>query len=108
MKTLKFKHHLAEQILNGTKTVTWRLFDDKDLQAGDLVEFIDSDEGNTFGQAEIIKIREKKLGKIEEQDFDGHETYESPDEMLKHYKGYYGDRVTLETSIKIIEFKLLK
>jgi hypothetical protein len=34
MKTLKFKPHLVEQILTGTKTSTWRLFDDKNIMGG--------------------------------------------------------------------------
>ena len=35
MKTLKFAPPLAKMILEGNKTATWRLFDDKDLQPGD-------------------------------------------------------------------------
>ena len=107
MKTLKFKSHLAQQILDGTKTVTWRLFDDKDLQTGDKLELINSDTGEKFADAEIAGAREKKLGEIDDSDFDGHEKYESSEEMLRHYKEYYGDRVDLDTMIKIITFKLL-
>ena len=40
MKTLKFEPELAEKILSGEKTTTWRLWDDKALKAGDSVEFI--------------------------------------------------------------------
>jgi hypothetical protein len=41
MKKLKFRHHLVKEIVTGSKTVTWRLFDDKDLQVGDELELID-------------------------------------------------------------------
>jgi len=34
MKTLKFAPDLCAQILAGTKTSTWRLFDDKNLMGG--------------------------------------------------------------------------
>lgn len=34
MKTIKFTPELSEQIIAGTKTSTWRLFDDKDLTVG--------------------------------------------------------------------------
>jgi len=37
MKTVKFRPDLAQLIMDGKKTTTWRLFDDKDLQAGDVV-----------------------------------------------------------------------
>ena len=40
MKTLKFKKVLSELILKGEKNTTWRLFDDKDLVAGDDITFL--------------------------------------------------------------------
>ena len=107
MKTLKFRHNLVQKILDDSKTVTWRLFDDKNLQAGDQVELIDWESGEKFAEAEITEVREKKLGEIEEKDFEGHEKYESREEMLKHYKEYYGDKVTVDTLVKMIDFKFL-
>lgn len=108
IKTLKFKHHLVQQILDGTKTVTWRLFDDKNLQTGDILEMIDADTGKSFCQAMITKIKEKKLGEVEENDFEGHERYASKEEMLGHYRGYYGEKVDRDTIIKMIDFKIIK
>jgi hypothetical protein len=108
MKTLKFAHDLVEQILNGTKTVTWRLFDDKNLSVGDLVEFRDSGNGEIFAQAEIVGVMEKTLGEVDEKDFKGHESYRNKEEMLETYKVYYGDKVDWETVVKIVEFKILR
>lgn len=107
MKTLKFRHHLAEEIIAGRKTVTWRLFDDKDLKVGDELKLIDWESGEKFAYAETIKIREKRLGEIEEKDFEGHEKFRSKEEMLETYRKYYGDKVDWDTIVKIIEFKLL-
>lgn len=107
MKKLKFRHHLIEEIITGKKTVTWRLFDDKDLKIGDEIELIDWDTKEKFAEAEIIKVHEKKLGEIEERDFEWHEKFGSKDEMLETYKKYYGDSVDWNTLVKIIEFKLL-
>ena len=45
MKTLKFASHLVQKILSGEKTSTWRLFDDKDLQVGDGLIFVNKDTG---------------------------------------------------------------
>ncbi len=107
MKTLKFRTNLARLILNGQKTVTWRLFDDKNLTVGDHLELIEWETGKVFATAEIVDIKEKQLGAISEPDFLGHEKFRDMAEMLQHYRDFYGNRVTMETMIKVVEFKLL-
>ena len=99
--------HLVPQILSGVKTSTWRLFDDKDLTEGDEFVMVNKETGEEFAKGKVIKVREKKLGELEDSDFDGHEKYKDQDDMLNHYKGYYGDGVSLETSIKMIDFELI-
>jgi hypothetical protein len=106
MKTLKFKPNLVEIILSGQKTVTWRLFDDKNLTVGDELEFVNKATLEKFADAVIVGIREKRLGDIEGRDFEGHETYESRDGMIKEMMSNYGDKITGDTMVKIIEFKL--
>lgn len=108
MKTLKFRHHLAEEIIAGRKTVTWRLFDDKNLEVGDKIELLYWETKEKFADAEIVKVREKRLEEIEEKDFEGHEKFGSKEEMIGTYKKYYGDRVDWDTLVKIVEFKLLR
>jgi ribonuclease HI len=113
MKRLKFEHQLAELIRQGKKTSTWRLYDDKDLSVGDVVELIDKvDPQNpatwtVASKAEIRTVIEKRLGMITEEDFAGHEDFNSREEMLQAYQKYYGPQVTLDTPVKIIQFKLL-
>lgn len=106
MKTLKFKSHLVPLILSGEKTSTWRLFDDKDLQPGDNLELVNKDTMEKFSEATIVGIREKTLKDVSDQDFDGHEKFESAEKMYETYRLYYGDKVTPETIVKIIQFKL--
>ncbi|MFA6495388.1 MAG: ASCH domain-containing protein [Candidatus Paceibacterota bacterium] len=106
MKTLKFKNHLVSLVLSGEKDVTWRLFDDKDLWPGDELELINKDTMEKFGEATILGIREKALKDIVDADFDGHEKFESTEKMLETYQSFYGDKVTPETIVKIIRFKL--
>jgi|SRR3989338_63138 len=109
MKTLKFKDYLVSKILDGSKIITWRLFDDKNLNIGDELLFINSDSGKEFAKAEIIGVREKKLGEITEADFEeGHEKYKSQEDMLVHYRDYYGEKVDLSSVIKIIKYKLIE
>lgn len=108
MKTLKFRNHLVREIEEGRKTVTWRLFDDKNLSVGDTLELLDWESGKKFAEAEITRVYEKKLGQIKESDFEGHEKYSSPEAMFQHYKEYYGDQITMDTPIKMINFKILR
>lgn len=73
MKTLKFREALSVEILNGSKNVTWRLFDDKNLSVGDRIQLITWENKEIFAEAVIIGVTEKKLNDIEEKDFEGHE-----------------------------------
>ncbi len=107
IKTLKFRKDLARMILLGQKTVMWRLFDDKDLKVGDDLQFIEWETGRPFAKAQITGVKVKQFGAISEPDFLGHERFKDMGEMLQHYRDYYGDRVTMETDVKVIDFKLL-
>ena len=104
MKALKFKPELCEQILHGSKTVTWRLFDDKNLQPGDEIQFINKETLESFGKGTIISVIVKTFGTLEKEDWVGHETYSSEEEMYDTYRSYYGDKVNPETELKIIGF----
>lgn len=106
LKTIKFAPALVPLIISGKKTSTWRLFDDKDLREGDNLSLVNKQTGEEFAHAVISKLYEKKLGEIEESDFDGHEQFGSNEEMLLTYKKYYGDKVNWETIVKIIAFSL--
>lgn len=107
-KTLKFRPHLAKLILEGNKTTTRRLFDDKDLQVGDKLNLQNWETRENFANAEILEVLEKKLGELKDIDFDGHEKFKDQDDMLSHYREYYGERVNLDTIVKIIKFRLIK
>jgi hypothetical protein len=104
MKTLKFKPELVEQILSGKKTATWRLFDDKDLQKGDELTFINKESLEPFGTAKITSLYTKTLSTLEDADWIGHERYNSDEEMYTEYRKYYGDKVGPHTEVKILSF----
>jgi len=104
MKTLKFRPHLCEQIQAGNKTSTWRLFDDKDLQTGDVLEFINKDTGTTFGTAIITSLYTKTLSTLEDKDWEGQERFASDAEMYTSYREYYGDKVGPDSEVKILMF----
>lgn len=111
MKTLKFDHQLAQLILEGKKTSTWRLYDDKDLSVNDDIKIVDKvnpDDPNSWeviGKGKVTQIIEKLLGDVTEQDMKGHEAFESREHMLKTYRTYYGERVSFDTPVKIVSFE---
>ena len=106
MKTLKFKHEFVKEMLEGRKTTTWRLFDDKDLQANDKLELIDRDTNESFGEATIAEIVERKIRELTSEELENH-GYKSLNDMLNSHRGYYGDKVNLESIVKIITFKMI-
>ncbi len=107
MKTLKFADDLVALILSGEKTSTWRLFDDKCLRVGDELSLVKKSTGIQFALARIVGVKEKKLGEVDENDFNGQEKFENKEAMLQIYRKYYGDEVDWNVSVKIIGFKLL-
>lgn len=106
-KSLKFKPELAQLIIAGKKYCTWRLFDDKDLKEGDILDLINSDTREKFGEAKLTHANEKKMKDLVEADFDGHEKFSNEDEMYRTYRSYYGDRVAPETIVKVINFEFV-
>jgi ribonuclease HI len=112
MKTLKLNHDLAVLVEQGKKTMTRRMYDDKDLSVNDdvqLIDKVDSDNPATWrsiGVARINTVVQKRLGDLDAGDYENHETVMSHEERLKHYRGYYGEQVNLDTPVKIIRFTL--
>src|SRR4051794_17166457 len=105
-KTLKFRPHLVPLVLEGHKDITWRLFDNKDLRAGDDLEFVNWETGETFAHAVAAEVREKPFAELTDRDLEGHEKFQSDEEMYATYSTYYGQPVTKDTLVKVIEFKL--
>ena len=106
MKTLKFKSHLIKPILNKTKTTTWRLFDDKNITENDEFIFINSDTSEKFTHAVVESVIEKPFSELTDEDWAGHERFESDDLMYETYTKYYKQPVDENTLVKIIRFHL--
>jgi ribonuclease HI len=113
MKTIKLEHHLAQMVHDGSKTATWRIYDDKNLAVNDEIELVDKVDPqqpgtwHVFANAVIDTIVEKRLGEIQEADFEGHETFESKEKMMATYRRYYGPQIDEQTPVKMIHFHLL-
>ena len=106
MKTMKFRKYLSEMILRGEKTTTWRLFDDKDITKGDRVTFMVKETLDPFATAMLTDVRETTLGELTEEDWAGHERFETEQEMYDTYMRYYDRPVDAGTAVKIIRFEI--
>ena len=107
MKTLKFRQSLSKLILEHKKTTTWRIFDEKDLKQGDILQFIIKETNESFAKAKIVDIVEKKFKDLDYKDFDGHEKFNTKEEMYATYSEYYHKKIDENTIVKIIKFKLI-
>lgn len=108
MKVLKFAPNLVSLILSGEKTTTWRLYDDKDITKGDQFIFVNKETGKEFAEAVIISVSTKPLTDLNDEDREGHEKFKNTEEMYSNYKRYYGDKVQIDTEVKVVKFRLTK
>lgn len=106
-KTLKFRKNLSELILRNEKNITWRIFDDKDIKQGDIIQFLVWETKETFAKAKITNVVEKKFKDLDEKDMEGHEKFESKEEMYATYSKYYNKTIDENTLVKIIKFELI-
>lgn len=108
MKRMKFAPNLIPLVLSGKKTSTWRLWDDKNLQTGDVVEFANAETNEVFGEAKLTKVLEKPFKDLAENEKEGHEKYKDDNELFNTFEGYYHKPVDKNTIFKIIWFRLIK
>ncbi len=106
-KTLKFAPNLVDLILTGKKTLTWRLGDDKDLQVGDMVDFLEFGTLRHFATVKLDKVIERKMGELTGEDMEGYEVYENKEKMYAKFSEYYKKPVDKDTVVKIIWFSRL-
>ena len=107
MKKLKFAPGQSQLILDGVKTCTWRVGDDKDLEVFDEFIVIDKESWEEVGVAKITECYPKTFGTLILMDHDGHEEFESPEHMYETYRSFYPKHdVGPDTELKVIRFKL--
>lgn len=105
-KIMKFNADLADNILAGEKTATWRLWDDKDLKTGDEVELYARGWERVFAKARLTSVIEKPIRDMDEDDMRGHKRPKSLEALCDGFAETYGRDVTPETLVKIVHFVL--
>jgi hypothetical protein len=96
-KTVKFKTHFVKAILAKEKIATTRLFDDKNLSAGDVVDLVDSGSKIKFATAKITKVEKTTFDEMvsDAKDAVG---------MYQQYRLYYNREIKPEDEVKKIYF----
>lgn len=107
IKTLKFRENLSKLILKNEKNTTWKIFDDKDLKEGDIIQLWVWETKELFAKAKITNVVEKKFKDLDEKDMEGHEKFASKKEMYATYSTYYNKTVDENTLVKIVKFELV-
>ncbi len=107
MKRLKFTNQLAEIILKGDKTISWRINDEKKISVGDELSLCYND-GNEFAKAIARWVKETTFGNLSYEDKEMHESFSTNEEMYKTYSKYYKTEVTQKTKLKVIKFEIIK
>lgn len=106
-ETLKFQPDDIPSILDGSKTATWRLWDDKNVSVADTVDFINGNTLEKFATATIQRIKNVSFAKMTETDLVGHQRFASTDAMLHSFEKMHRRSVTEDTVVKIIWFTLI-
>lgn len=107
-KTIGFAPNLVPLVLDGSKTLTYRLGDKWDfLQVGDTILTDDSGTGKVFAELEITQ-KEKGTFDTLRDDREGHEMYRSPEERRATFEKYYSRPITDDEPAIILGFKLIR
>lgn len=110
MKYVKVSHKIAKLILEGEKSSTWRINDEKNISVDDEISIIDKVEPKDqstwqiIGTGRVSSVIQKRLKDIKNHDLGPGEEFESHDEMLNTFRDYYGPDVHDNTAVKIINF----
>jgi|TARA_B100001971_G_C18119620_1_gene498704 hypothetical protein len=106
MQILKFTRPLPHLILTGKKTSTWRVNDTRGIKKGDKISFCYNN-GKEFAQVISTSVIEKQFKELTKKDLEGHEKYSSEQKKYAVFSKYYKYKVTPDSKVKIIKFKLL-
>jgi len=105
-KDIKFDADLVELVLSGSKNITWRYKDDKDIKVGDTLRLLKRPVLKPFAFATVQAVTEKPFGEFTSKELDGHETYLSVEEMYQTYTAYYKTAIDASSIMKVVHFIL--
>lgn len=107
-KTIGFAPNLVPLVLNGSKTLTYRLGNKYDfLQVGDRILTDNSGTGKVFAEIEITHKEKGTFGTLRD-DREGHKIDRSPEERRATFQKYYKRPVADDEPAIILGFKVIR
>ena len=110
MKYVKVSHKVAKLILEGEKSSTWRINDEKNISVDDdigIIDKVDPKDQSSWqivGTGRVNSVVQKRLSDLDNHDLGPGEEFDSRQEMIKRFRDYYGPDVNENTTVKIINF----
>lgn len=105
--SIGFASDLVPLIINGFKTLTYRLGDKYDfLNIDDEIMVKDSQTGRLFAKVKIID-KSRTLFKKLPIDRKGHEAYSSKEEQKKVFEKYYNKNVGDDDKVLVLGFQVI-
>jgi uncharacterized protein YhfF len=107
-KIIGFAANLVPLVLDGSKTLTYRLGDKYDfLEAGDRILTNNSDTGEVFAELEITSKEKGTFGDLQ-NDRKGHEIFRSQEDRRATFEKYYKRPVANDEPVIIFGFKVVR
>lgn len=107
MKDLKFSPNQIPGIISGSIHTTIRLSDDKSIEVGDFIKFIDSGGDEKFGYGLVEEVNQKRLYALKNDEKHFEKKCKSDKELLDTLRQFYSDEITLDSIAKVIKFTYL-
>lgn len=106
--SIKFAAELIPLILQGSKTITYRVGNDFDfLIPGDILPVKESATGKPITNVIIVEKSYTTFKKLPIKR-KGHEVYKSKKEQRETFKKYYGRAINDEEKILVLHFEVIK
>ena len=106
-KKLLFAPPFPSILFSGEKTKTFRVSGGERYNLGDFLSLCD-EKGEEFTRAVVSNKNRKTFQELTDSDWQGHERFNSHEEMYKTYSNWQKFQVKPSTSLDIIEYKAFR
>ena len=100
-KTLKFQPQFIEHVRLKNCGITTRMFDEKGIDVGHVVDLLASDTGEKFATARITKVYHHPFGEVAKEAAD-------PQGLYQQYQSYYGHKIEPDMPLKFMHFDIIE
>lgn len=107
LNSLIFPPKHIQKILSGAKHATIRLWLGPVVDVGATVLLVDSHQGKPFAMAQITGVERKELCALNREDLQDSQHTESLEELAQKMSAFYDQKVTVDSDVVVIRFKII-